>query len=154
MQIFSVGRLVISRNLHNSSFTALRNGDYDDFFLGGFFRAGVRVSARASTSWLPTMSSTSQNLHRIFIIQLHRFFICEVQGFAVCLHCSENKTARKRQNKMTRKHFELIAYHISNLQYDGFTPDQIEKVAREIANACAVSNSRFNRTKFVEACTK
>jgi len=55
---------------------------------------------------------------------------------------------------MTRKHFELIAYHVSNLQYDGFTAEQIEKVAREIANACAVSNPRFNRAKFVEACTK
>jgi len=55
---------------------------------------------------------------------------------------------------MTRKHFELIAYHVSNLQYDGFTADQIEKVAREIANACAVSNPRFNRAKFVEACKK
>jgi len=67
---------------------------------------------------------------------------------------TDNKTARKRPTIMTRKHFELIAYHVSNLQYDGFTADQIEKVAREIANACAVSNPRFNRAKFVEACTK
>ena len=67
---------------------------------------------------------------------------------------TDNKTARQRPTIMTRKHFELIAYHVSNLQYDGFTADQIEKVAREIANACAVSNPRFNRDKFVEACTK
>lgn len=55
---------------------------------------------------------------------------------------------------MTRKHFELIADSIDNLHYQGFTSQQVEAVAQQLAKACAASSSRFDRGRFVAACTK
>jgi hypothetical protein len=55
---------------------------------------------------------------------------------------------------MTRKHFELIADSIDNLHYQGFTSQQVEAVAQQVANACAASNGRFDRERFIAACTK
>jgi hypothetical protein len=51
---------------------------------------------------------------------------------------------------MTRKHFEAIASAIRELQH-GDSID-IDKLARDIADVCAESNSRFDYSRFLRAC--
>jgi hypothetical protein len=49
---------------------------------------------------------------------------------------------------MSKKHFELLAKQISVI-YD---PNIRRDVARLIALACAESNDRFDRARFMRAC--
>lgn len=54
-----------------------------------------------------------------------------------------------KENTMTRKHFESIAYSI---RYMTLTDTARREVAERMADTCALHNSRFDRDKFLAAC--
>ncbi len=58
---------------------------------------------------------------------------------------------------MSRKDFKLIAETISKLSEGangGFSHSDKSVIANTFADALKTTNSKFNRTKFLEACAK
>lgn len=53
---------------------------------------------------------------------------------------------------MTRKDFELIAGVIKGQRKPHNDTETIEELAREMADALADTNDRFNRDTFLKAC--
>ena len=53
---------------------------------------------------------------------------------------------------MTRKDFELIAGVIKGQRKPHNDTETIEELAREMADALAGTNDRFDRAKFLKAC--
>jgi len=59
-----------------------------------------------------------------------------------------------RKVNMQRRHFELIAETIRNLQHEGLGENMMAMIAEKFADALKPTNENFNTCRFLEAALK
>lgn len=62
------------------------------------------------------------------------------------------KDARNGLSEMQHRHFATVAAIIKSMRHEDESNFQVDRTAHHFANELAKTNTRFNRTRFLDAC--